>query len=465
MPSVSQKAIWTVYFVMLMDTLNFGIVFPLLPSIAKDFDASAEMVGSMASIYSFCQMLATPVLGRISDRFGRRPVIIWSILGTSVSSLATGFAWTFPLVIAARCINGISGATVGVVNAYIADITTPDERPDYLSYMSASNSLGVILGPALGGFLAQQGFAFACYVSAALSGLNLLFALALITESRWVQAGDSALLSSEGEVVRGKGEGKGKGKGKTFADEPPNGAPAKIPCAAGLLYAAGFLMIMGFASVESITGYYLMDTFFNGDQTASAQFFGTSMMVNGVVMFIFTGLCYRRLRACMGENVLLAIGVLLRALSFSSQALAPSKWIFTMGWTGVVLGTQCVVPSTSSLLTTMCARSIYGRALGYQQSAQAFARVLAPMSFGWLYTKTDHRCSFVICSASTLLAGIFIALVPRVKARQPRLTAVTRDDVEANVRVQETQEQLNVDSDLDISPMARKLTRTFYLDS
>lgn len=352
---------------------------------------------------------------------------------------------------------------MGVVNAYIADVTRPDERPDYLAHMSAANSLGIILGPAVGGLLARQGFSFACYVSAALSGFNLLACLALVSESRWQQATDVAPLHGEGDqttgdaVGDGKGKGKGSGKGKSFAEEPVDGRPAKIPRGAGLLFAAGFLMIMGFASVESITGFFLMDTFFDGDQNLSAQFFGMCMVANGVAMFIFSGLMYRRLRTRLGENHLLVMGVCLRAGAFILQAMAPTKWIFGAGWTGVVLGTQCVIPSTSSKLTTMCPRSIYGRALGYQQSIQALARVVAPASFGWLYANADHKCSFFICAATTLLAGILILLVPLLRARQ----AVHREDVEANVAALDTDDLQHPE---DVSPMNNRLAREISLE-
>ncbi|CAE8612442.1 unnamed protein product, partial [Polarella glacialis] len=138
-----------VYMVILMDTLNFGIVFPLLPSIAETFGADATQVGSLATAYSVAQVLFTPILGKASDRFGRRPVLLIAVFGTMLSAAVTGLAWNFYILLLARAVNGASGGTAGIANAYIADVTTPEEKAVYISYLSAANSIGIILGPAL----------------------------------------------------------------------------------------------------------------------------------------------------------------------------------------------------------------------------------------------------------------------------------------------------------------------------
>jgi DHA1 family tetracycline resistance protein-like MFS transporter len=412
MPNVSRKTLCTVYVVMLMDTFNLGMIFPLLPSIAKDFGASGTVVGGMASAYSFCQMLTTPVLGWASDRFGRRPIILLALLGTTFTSWATGAAGTLRVLFASRCLSGISGSSQGVVSAYVADVTVEgEERNVYMSYLSAANSIGIVAGPAVGGLMAHVGFSSACYVSAALSGLNLLAAAAFVHESRWRQAEGSAPLNEAFPEARGAQDGGAEGNGEASADEPlpvPNG----IPCKAGFLFAAGFLMRFGFASVESIAGYYLMDTYFDGDDKASARFFGMCMVLVGFLMFLCAGILYKPLLSRFGERTLVVHGAALRAGAFALQSLAPSQWWFAVAFMLVGAGTMFTFPTIQSSLTKMCDKSIYGRALGVLQSFQALGRTSAPILFGWLYDRVDHRICFFICSGLTVAAGVMMMPLP-----------------------------------------------------
>eukprot|EP00445_Apocalathium_hangoei_P095036 CAMPEP_0204250610 /NCGR_PEP_ID=MMETSP0361-20130328/100252_1 /ASSEMBLY_ACC=CAM_ASM_000343 /TAXON_ID=268821 /ORGANISM="Scrippsiella Hangoei, Strain SHTV-5" /LENGTH=519 /DNA_ID=CAMNT_0051223879 /DNA_START=1 /DNA_END=1559 /DNA_ORIENTATION=+ len=445
MPSVSQGTLCTVYFVMLMDTLNFSIVFPLMPSIAKQFGAGASSVGMMATTYSLCQMCAMPILGRLSDRYGRRPVLLISLLGTTLSSFGVGLARDFPTLIVARCLNGLSGATMGVVVAYVADVTTNDEKPVYMSYTSAANSIGMICGPALGGLLSHYGFAVPCYVSGALSLLNLLFAIPFLKESRWVQAHDvGAALNDPAQQ---------QGGGSSAGEESLQGTSARIPLAAGYLFASGFLLLFGFAALESIVGFYLMDTFFNGDAQASGQFYGICFTCNGIVAFVMSFFFYRRIRRCLGEVQLIICGTLIRTSGFLFQSFAPTPVLFSGAMMCVVCGNQLILPHTSSTLTTMCHRSIYGRALGYSQSVQALARTLAPSVFGAAYDNLTHEFSFYACAATTLVAGGLILLATRAANRMlQRQESPTPTEVMASM--EELEKETAAEGSVDGAAMA-----------
>ncbi|CAK0833792.1 unnamed protein product, partial [Prorocentrum cordatum] len=182
------------------------------------------------------------------------------------------------------------------------------------------------------------------------------------------------------------------GSGEASVDEPALVA-SKIPCKAGLLFAAGFLMRFGFASVESIAGFYLMDTYFDGDDKASARFFGVCMVLAGVLMFLCAGVLYKPLLSRFGERLLVIYGAALRASAFALQAFAPSQWWFAVAFMLVGGGTMFTFPTIQSALTKMCDKSIYGRALGALQSFQALGRTSAPILFGYLYDRTSHRIS------------------------------------------------------------------------
>ncbi|CAE7515632.1 tetA [Symbiodinium sp. CCMP2592] len=450
MPKVSAGAIWTVYLVVLMDMVNFGIVFPLLPAIAEHFGADATAVGSLATAFSVAQVVFTPLLGRASDRYGRRPVLLIAVFGTMISTAMTGFAWSFPMIVAARAINGASGGTVGIANAYIADATTSEEKSVYISYLQACNSIGIIVGPALGGLLSHLGFSVACYVSAGLSGLNLVIGVIFLTEAkpRGNQAREAAasLTAAEGGTARDE-EGTA-GAGTQVAAEESRGAGASrlqarqssadtgldyIPWSAGLLFGAGFLFMLGFASFESVTGYYLMDMYYPGDQVASGQFYGALFTVAGVTMFLVAVFVYKPMLKCFGENLTIVIGGVFRTLGFVGMALAPSPFWFAVSAVFQVSGGNLISPTTSSLLTTICSKNIYGRALGYQQAFQAIARIFAPMIFGYLYDHYDKRITFWINAGTNVLAVPMIICVPRPR-EEP-----TFEVVDANVSCMERQ--------------------------
>eukprot|EP00490_Sorites_sp_Unknown_P004406 CAMPEP_0114687608 /NCGR_PEP_ID=MMETSP0191-20121206/62686_1 /TAXON_ID=126664 /ORGANISM="Sorites sp." /LENGTH=486 /DNA_ID=CAMNT_0001974337 /DNA_START=29 /DNA_END=1489 /DNA_ORIENTATION=+ len=435
MPKVSRGAIWTMYLIVLMDMLNFGIVFPLLPSIAEEFNANAMQVGSLATFFSVAQVLFTPILGWASDKYGRRPVLLIAIAGTTASTVLTGAAWNFAIMCVARAIKGASGGTVGIANAYIADVTNAVEKPTYISYLQACNSVGIIVGPALGGALAKWGFALPCYVSAVLSGLNFIVAM--------THAGPEEG-AAEGTTGSGIQENAARASGNARLTTRATSIDAGldyIPWSAGLLFAAGFLFMLGFASFESVTGYYLLDTLYKGKgyvnpTEASGQFYGILFTVAGFAMLLTALLVYKPMLGCIGEFPTVAVGGVLRCGGFMFMSFAQTPVQFAAAAILQVIGGNLISPTTSSLLTTICSKRIYGKALGYQQSCQSIARIFAPTIFGYLYDHYDHRLTFWINAGTSVIAVPLILCVPR-----PNTTMDTQE-VEQNIERLERQKSV-----------------------
>mmetsp|Transcript_69157 Transcript_69157/g.109152 ORF Transcript_69157/g.109152 Transcript_69157/m.109152 type:complete len:501 (+) Transcript_69157:73-1575(+) len=450
MPKVSRGAIWTMYLIVLMDMLNFGIVFPLLPSIAEEFNANAMQVGSLATFFSVAQVLFTPILGWASDKYGRRPVLLIAIAGTTASTALTGCAWNFAIMCVARAVNGASGGTVGIANAYIADVTNAVEKPTYISYLQACNSVGIIIGPALGGSLAHFGFAVPCYVSAALSGLNLIVAMLFLTEPRShreLAANLAHAAPEEGAVEGTTGAGvhdnAARAAGNTQLAARASSVDTGldyIPCSAGLLFAAGFLFMLGFASFESVTGYYLLDELFKGKYAnptqASGQFYGLLFTLAGIGMLLTALFVYKPMLGCIGEFPTVAVGGVLRFLGFIFMSFAKTPVTFAAACICQVVGGNLISPTTSSLLTTICSKKIYGRALGYQQSFQSVARIFAPTIFGYLYDQFDHRLTFWINAGTTVIAVPLILMVPRPRSN------MDVEEVEENIERMERQKSV-----------------------
>lgn len=172
-----------VFTTVVIDLIGFGIVVPILPLWAEDLGASATVIGFLAASYSAMQFIFAPLLGRLSDRYGRRPVILISLLGSAVSSFMIGFANSIILLFVARILNGISGASYSTAQAYVADITTKENRARGMGLIGAAFGIGFIIGPALGGLCALVDKRLPFFVSGALALANMAIAWKRLPET------------------------------------------------------------------------------------------------------------------------------------------------------------------------------------------------------------------------------------------------------------------------------------------
>src|SRR5271156_696760 len=177
-----------------VDLLGFGIVIPFLPMFAARMGVGAGAVGPILAVYSLMQLLCAPLLGRISDRVGRRPIIMLGLLGSSLSYLIYGFADSFVLLLFSRAVHGACAATVSTAQAYVADTTTESERAQGMGMIGAAFGLGFVLGPALGGVLGRASLRVPVFFASALTLVNLLFAWRYLPESH--QATSSTRLTA-----------------------------------------------------------------------------------------------------------------------------------------------------------------------------------------------------------------------------------------------------------------------------
>jgi len=224
-----------------------------------------------------------------------------------------------------------------------------------------------------------------------------------------------------------------------------------------LLFASAFLFTLGFAAFEAVTGYYLKDTFFHGDGAKSGQFYGMIFVMAGVVMFLVAALVYRPLIRTFGERVVVLIGMVFRTGGFTFMSLAPDPIYFSLAVVAQVSGSNLIMPTTSSMLTQICDRSIYGRALGYSQASGAIARVVAPIAFGEVYDKVNHKFAFYVNACAGVLATVLILLVPKPRVVESAV-GPTEEDVEANVDAFER--TLSTPKIDDVTPMAPALVRS-----
>ena len=167
-----------------VDMIGFMIVLPLLPFYALELDASPEMIGWLIASFSIAQLVAAPLWGRVSDRYGRRPALLIGLTASAVAYVVFGFAGSFWLLLLSRLVQGAGGGTTGVAQAYVADTTAPADRARALGWLSAATSAGVIFGPAIGSFAAHLGKEAPGLVAAGLCLVNVIFAWRWLPESR-----------------------------------------------------------------------------------------------------------------------------------------------------------------------------------------------------------------------------------------------------------------------------------------
>src|SRR5688572_5192745 len=173
----------TIWVSVAIDLVGFGIVLPILPLYAKRFGASPVTATALVAAFSAAQFVCSPLLGRLSDRIGRRPVLLFSLAGTAIASLVTGLAGSVPLLFVGRIIDGISGASVSVAQAAVADVASPEERPHLLGLLGAAFGLGFVAGPAIGALAALGDHRLPFLIAAAIAGVNAVVAVFRLPET------------------------------------------------------------------------------------------------------------------------------------------------------------------------------------------------------------------------------------------------------------------------------------------
>ena len=390
-PGRQRSALAAVYFTVFLDLLGFGIVLPAIPFFARELGASGLKLGVLFASYSLAQLIGAPILGRLSDRFGRRPILLTSLAGAAFAFVLTGLAPTLLLLCGARTLAGLFGGSISTAQAYIADVTEPDERAKYMGFLGASIGIGFVLGPALGAGLIYigWGFAGAAFVAAGLAALNFALAFFRLPESR-------------PPGVRGSTRRAG---GWASALQRPN--------LRRLLFAT-FLAMLAFVAMETTFAFLGEDKF--GMDSGK---FGLVLVFVGVVMILVQGGLVGRLTDRFGLRRLAIVGGLSMSAALLLVPVAPTLPI-AVGLLGLLAaGRGLAAPSMSALLSTLSSADEQGTVMGTGQSFSAAARAIGPILAGGLY---DLRLG-----APYLAAGLFAlataALIGSIK--EPDRTQAT----------------------------------------
>ena len=371
--------------------LGFGIVIPVLPLYAEGsrINATDAQLAWIVGIYSLLQLVCAPLFGKLSDRIGRKPVLVVSILGTAVGFVVLGAATTVWMLILGRIIDGASGGNISTAMACIADVTTKENRSRNMGLVGAAFGLGFMLGPAIGGVLSKHfDLATPFYFAAGLALLNALLV--------WLRLPETLTAES-----------RARAKERATVGEVFHGGRAGMITA---ILASQLAAVTGFSIMTALFALYCEKRF--GYDTAQV---GYILAYVGLLGVLFQGGLLRRLLKKPIEKELAVIGAVVLALSMAALPFTHTLGVLLVVCFGISLGNSFVTPTLNGLASRSTDAHCQGRLLGLMQSAGSLGRFLGPMvGFGLvsLDGAADYaRTSFFVSAAILALAIFFILLV------------------------------------------------------
>jgi MFS transporter, DHA1 family, tetracycline resistance protein len=403
-----KASLGTLFFTVFLDLLGFGLVVPFLPGVARNLGASDLVATLVAASFSAMQFLFIPLWGRLSDRVGRRPVLLWSIAASAIGMTILGLAHTLPLLFVARIFSGIATANIAVAQAYIADVTTPQTRAKGMGLIGMGFGLGFIIGPFVGGILGhyevlgQQG-SLAAFAAAGLSVINFVLAWRTLPES----------LSAE---RRGTSTENRRRVFDLAAVRRVSSTPGM-----GVTLIMSFFVIFWFSGLEVTFRLFTEDAF-----SMSMRATGNVFAFVGVVSVVVQGGLIHRLSRRFGEVKLIRVGLLFLAMGFAFDALAASigSWFLYVASLFVAGGNGLYNPSLTSYTSQKASPETQGLTLGVVQSLSALARVLGPPIGGLCYQYVGMRGPYLV-GAAGLIAVLIISLRLSPLSRKPDVVATS----------------------------------------
>lgn len=381
----------------LIDFTGFGLVLPLLPFWAQRLGANPVGIGLILTIYALAQFTFTPVLGTLSDRYGRKPIIFWSLVIEAVSLALSALAWNLPMLLIARFIGGLGASNIGSAQAVVSDVTSRSERAKGMGLIGAAIGLGFVIGPALGGVLATLGATVPFWVATVVALGNASLVMLLLPETRKT----TTPVGSHGPGILFVGW--------RYALRYP---------AVTRLILVNLLFIIAFTAMEAIFPLFTQHTF--GWMATQNGYIFT--YVGMIVVFMQGGLVGQLVKR-WGEQAILIVGLVMLAgglilLAFSTQ----------LGWLLLALGILsagdgAVTPTLSTLLSFVSPSAAQGETLGLAQGVGGLGRIIGPLAAGSIYAFAGPRAPFIaggmLVVAATLLALPMLPIRPKTEQGEP----------------------------------------------
>ncbi len=369
--SPSRTTLAILFSVIILDLIGFGIVVPVLPFITAARGADNTTLGLLLASYAAMQFIFAPIWGRLSDRVGRRPVMLATIAGSSVCLLLLGLADSIAGLFVARILGGAFAANISVATAYLSDITDEGERTRWMGMVGASFGVGFLLGPPIGGVLSQFGYAVPMLVASGMAAANFGFAFVKLREPQrhlTQESGPSGreLLRTDRSLRR--------------------------------FFAVNLLFSLSVTQLESMFVPFVADRFDYDALQISMIMFAMAFVMGGIQAGGMRALAKR-----FGEKQLLLSGVLLMALAFAAVPWIYSIPLLMLPLLVSAIGRAISQPALMSMVSLTASESQRGSVMGSFQSAASLARATGPLVAGVLYDR-NAALPFLLASVFTLLA-------------------------------------------------------------
>lgn len=394
-----------IFITIFIDLVGFGIVIPVLPLYAERYGASEATVGILLATYSAMQFVFAPILGKLSDRVGRRPVLLVSLIGTSIGFLLMGFAPSMPVGFAllgmaptlvwlfvARVIDGISGGNISTAQAYIADVTPPEERSKGMGLIGAAFGLGFIFGPAIGGALSHISPEAPFFFAAAMAAANATALYFLLPESLSAEHRSQARRGGILEVLEQSGSWQ-----------------------LGAVIATYFFSTVAFAMMTATFALFAAHRFkFNEAKT------GYLFAYVGVIGAVIQGGLLGRLVKMFGDKPLAVTGTAIFAASVFCFPLSQTVAALAIASTGFAIGNSLMTPTLNALASKSVSAAWQGRVLGVLASVASLARIIGPVLGGWLLSRDSDASAHYgrtpyWTSAAIMLVALGLAMTVKSK--------------------------------------------------
>lgn len=386
-----------------VDMMGGAMIFPLLPFYALNLRAAPWMIGWMIASFWIAQLASSPLWGRVSDRYGRRPALLVGLGASALGFLVFAFAVTPWMLVLSRLVQGAGGGTTGVAQAYVGDAIAPKDRAKALGWLSAATNAGVMIGPAIGSLATNLGSAAPGLIAAALCLGNVLFAW------RWLPESSARHRPSQQHLQQPGGP---RRKVTAVVWEVFSAPKADVPRLIWI-YAVGML---GFMSMSGVLALYLGKVFGVTEKTI-----GLFFVYTGGLSLVMRALILGKVVDRLGETGVMRIGAVFLAIGLAGMPLAPSVLALAGVIALIPVGTALLFPATSALVTHRAPNEELGQVLGVQQAFGAVARIIAPIWSTAAFGALGAGVPFYIAGAVVAVVGVLaFGVRPAAELRPPQ---------------------------------------------
>lgn len=403
----NKSELKVIFLTVFLYLVGFGVIIPLLPILSRDLGATSFELGLLMAVYSLNQFLFSPFWGALSDRVGRRRVLLACLGLEVVCYIIFAFARTVEMLIVARALAGFFGASLSTASAAVSDVTSEKDRSKGMALIGAAFGLGFIFGPALGGGLSLWGskisdaphFAstFTLLGVAVLCLLNFLMALRYLKETRVPAAIEATQRDTRPGWQRGL---------YALLDKVGAMRTALMKPVIGTLVLSFALASIAMSTMESTLALYVADHFGWGLFEISLGF-----VYIGVLATLMQGYLVRKLLPRFGEKALLRVGLVLLAISLGMIGVADELWILGVAMTILPFGQGLVNPAVLGSVSLLAHKDEQGRILGTAQGFSALGRIIGPLLGGWSYASLSHSAPYYLAGGIALVAAILVIVL------------------------------------------------------